>query len=98
MKTLIATFKIFHFEINKVFLLKTFSVALITVAIIAVKISCIKTGYEISRINNELTDIQIKTEILKKKEYEILNVVNLNEKAKSLNMDFIDIEKTFYVK
>ena len=98
MRALIATLKTFHVEINKVFLLKAFSIALITVAIIAVKISCIKTGYEIARINNVLTDFQIKEEALKKREYKLLSVVNLTKEAKSLNMDYIDIEKTFYVK
>lgn len=98
MKTLIANIKFFEVNINKTFFLKIFLLAIIVIAIISVKISCIKTGYRISRITDELQKVRINYESLKKIEYRYTNTSLLTEKGESLGMRHISPEHTFYVK
>lgn len=98
MKTLIANIKFFELNINKAFFLKIFLLAIIIIAIISIKISCIKTGYQISRITNELQNLRIKYETLRKIECSYTNTILLTEKGKSLGLNYINLEHTFYVK
>ncbi|UOD33884.1 hypothetical protein DSN97_06825 [Deferribacteraceae bacterium V6Fe1] len=98
MKALIASIKLFEVNINKAFFLKIFLLAIIIIAIISVKISCIKTGYQISRITDELQKVRIKYESLRKIEYKYTNTGLLTEKSESLGMRHINLEHTFYVK
>lgn len=97
MKSIVNALKIFTFEINTVFFVKIFILAIISISIITVKVSCIRTGYEISRLNKKAESLIIELEYLKLSEYEMLKTEKLFKDAERSGMILPSPGEVFYV-
>ena len=97
MKVIVSALKFFTFEINPTFFVKIFILAVISFSIITIKVSCIKIGYEISRLNKRAELLQIDLESAKLTYYELTKTEKLIKEAENLGMILPSPGNVYYV-